>query len=268
MDKLYKNERRDFFSKVVKGIGYSLFGGMVWSAYIEKSKANTLILRPPGAIKEEEFISKCIKCGLCVEACPFNTLQLANISDGVPLGTPFMIPREIPCYMCLDIPCANNCPTEALDITKLKKNNKLDINKATIGTAIINQDTCIAFWGLQCTICVKHCPIANEAIKVVYEKSKKKDSYHAIAKPLVNSEACTGCGLCEKACPTEVASIYILPREIATAKNSKHYIKSWKEEDEQRLKNIKKNDFTLPKTKRNEKSLLDNVNDVEGILDD
>ncbi len=29
--------------------------------------------------------------------------------------------------------------------------------------------------------------------------------------PMVLSEGCTGCGICENACPTEIAAIKVLP---------------------------------------------------------
>ena len=58
------------------GAGLAALGGLIWSAYVDEATANRLLLRPPGALKEEDFLKTCIKCGMCVEACPFHTLKL------------------------------------------------------------------------------------------------------------------------------------------------------------------------------------------------
>lgn len=47
-------------------------------------------LRPPGAEDEARFLSKCIRCGLCVKACPYDTLKLASLLDSPKNGTPFL----------------------------------------------------------------------------------------------------------------------------------------------------------------------------------
>ena len=78
-----------------------------------------------GSKTEDDFLSTCIKCGLCVEACPFDTLKLAKPGDNLPLGTPYFVPRNIPCYMCVDIPCVPICPTDALDEKKVKNKDKI-----------------------------------------------------------------------------------------------------------------------------------------------
>ncbi len=109
------SERRKFFLDIARAAGLAILGGLTWSAFVDEVKATSLILRPPGALDEDDFLATCIKCGMCVEACPFNTLKLAKPGDNKPLGTPFFIPREIPCYMCVDIPCVPVCPTDALN---------------------------------------------------------------------------------------------------------------------------------------------------------
>lgn len=51
-------------------------------------------LRPPGAEDEARFLSKCIRCGLCVKACPYDTLKLASLLDSPKNGTPFFKARK------------------------------------------------------------------------------------------------------------------------------------------------------------------------------
>ena len=59
------NDRRRFLLSIARGIGLSAMGALVWSAYVGEVKAAPLVLRPPGALDEAEFMQKCIKCGLC-----------------------------------------------------------------------------------------------------------------------------------------------------------------------------------------------------------
>jgi ferredoxin-type protein NapG len=130
------SERRKFFLDIARAAGLAILGGLTWSAYVSEVRATSLILRPPGALDENDFLATCIKCGMCVEACPFDTLKLAKPGDNKPLGTPFFEPRKIPCYMCTDIPCVPVCPTNALNIKSVQnKDNKLDISKAKMGVA-------------------------------------------------------------------------------------------------------------------------------------
>jgi len=218
------SDRRKFIFNMARGVGVATLGGFMWSAYIDEAKASKLLLRPPGAIKEEDFLKTCIKCGMCVEACPFDTLLLAKPGDHKPLGTPYFTPREVPCHMCTDIPCVPVCPTGALDVESVTTDNKLDINISEMGLAVIDKESCIAFLGIQCDACYKACPLLDKAITLEYDKNKKTGK-HAIMKPVVHSDPCTGCGMCEHACVTEKAAIQIFPREVVMGKVGDYNIK-------------------------------------------
>jgi ferredoxin-type protein NapG len=259
-----ENGRRTFILGTIRAVGVTALGGLIWSAYINEAKANTLILRPPGALKESDFLSTCIKCGMCVEACPYDTLSLAKPGNNVPLGTPFFTPREIPCYMCDDIPCVPVCPTNALDITKVSTNSKLDIDKAQMGAAIIDTKSCIAFWGIQCDACYRACPLMDSAIYLKYEQNNRTGK-HAFLKPVVNTDICTGCGLCEHACVTKEAAIKVVPRKLALGVAGNNYIKSWDKKDEKKLENVKEIKTT---TKISNKKAVDSLNDMGDLLDD
>ena len=264
MENLESQKRRVFLQKIMQGVGYSAFGIIAWSSYLSQSQAKSLFLRPPGALPEKEFVSTCIRSGMCVQACPFDVLELSTVSDKISVGTPFFIPRIEACHMCPDIPCATVCPTQALDLKSLTVDNKLSINNASMGLATINTKTCLSYLGLQCTMCIRACPLADTAIILKNERNPRTDM-HAFLKPMVDADYCTGCGMCERACPTKIASIQVLPLSISSGDIGEHYIVGWKEEDESRLDNIS-TDVTLQRTKRNEKSALDNVNDTDGIL--
>lgn len=252
---------------MAQSVGLSALGAMVWSAYVSEAKSAPLILRPPGALKEADFMRACIKCGQCVEACPYHTLKLAQPGDSKPVGTPFFIPRDIPCYMCTDIPCVPVCPTHALDeksVSSIKERGKeLDITKARMGLAVVDMASCIAYWGIQCDACYRACPIMDSAIKLEYRRNPRTGK-HAYLIPMVNNEVCTGCGLCEHACVTEKAAIRVLPLDIAQGAIGAHYIKGWDKADEKRLEGVSQDVTTH--TKRSEKSVQDYLNSDEGLF--
>ncbi len=197
-------------------------GGLLWGFMVEQQvHAAHNVIRPPGAEDADEFYAKCIKCGQCVRDCPYDTLRLAAAGDRIPIGTPFFVPREIPCYMCPDIPCKVACPTGAL-------NPRLEqIDKARMGLAVIDIEHCLSWQGLRCEICYRECPVQGKAI--VIENYPRKLSKHGMFVPVVQSEYCTGCGVCEHACPTEKAAIRVVQPELVEGEIGKHYRLGWKD---------------------------------------
>lgn len=256
------NERRKFILSMARGIGLAAMGALAWSAYVGEVRSAPLILRPPGALPEEDFLRTCIKCGLCALACPYDTLRLAAPGDGNPIGTPYFVPREIPCYMCEDIPCVPVCPTGALNEASLRNEaGAWEIKKMDMGVAVVDVEACVAFWGIQCDACYRACPLMDEAIYLKYEKNERTGK-HAFLKPVVNTNVCTGCGLCERACITEKPAIFVLPNAIALGKVGDHYIKGWDSGDEARVAGAK---AETTQTQINEKSALDALNSDEGF---
>ena len=183
-------------------------------------------LRPPGALAESDFLAACVRCGLCVRDCPFDTLKLAELGDSVATGTPYFTARDIPCEMCEDIPCVVACPTGALD------RSLTDIGKSRMGLAVlIDQETCLNFLGLRCDVCYRVCPVIDHAITLESMHNPRSDR-HAMLLPTVHSDYCTGCGKCEKSCvlPGE-AAIKVLPIRLAQGSKAEHYRKGWEEKD-------------------------------------
>lgn len=181
-------------------------------------------IRPPGALAEADFLAACVRCGLCVRDCPYDTLKLAELGDGVVSGTPYFNARAIPCEMCEDIPCVVACPSGALD------RQLTNIEDARMGLAVlIDQENCLNFLGLRCDVCYRVCPVIDKAITLELIHNPRSDR-HAMLLPTVHSDHCTGCGKCEQSCvlPGESA-IKVLPIRLAQGSKAEHYLRGWEE---------------------------------------
>ncbi len=218
--------RRQFLQGVAGAAGCAAFAGLGLGLYAKQSRAlPAQALRPPGALPEEQFLGACLRCGLCVRSCPYKTLRLAELGDGVVSGTPYFSARKVPCEMCPDIPCVKACPSGALD-KELK-----DIDRARMGLAVIvDQETCLNYQGLRCEVCYRVCPLIGKAISLE-ARHNERTGKHAMFIPTVHSERCTGCGKCERACVLEEAAIKVLPVAQAKGELGRHYRLGWKEKE-------------------------------------
>ena len=202
--------RRRFLVSSVRTAGAAALMGLGVGLYSRQSVSlSAEALRPPGALAEKDFNSACVRCGLCVRDCPFDTLSLAKLGDPATLGTPYFTAREVPCEMCDDIPCVKACPTGALD------HSLEDIDNARMGLAVLlDEETCLNFKGLRCDVCYRICPAIDQAITLEHV-SNVRTGKHAMFIPTVHSEHCTGCGKCEHGCVLEEAAIKVLPLRLA-----------------------------------------------------
>ena len=218
--------RRRFLGEMARaacGVGAV---GLLLGLYAEESEAlPAYALRPPGAIPGSDFLGACVRCGLCVRDCPYDTLRLAALGDAPATGTPYFVARAVPCEMCEDIPCVAACPTGAL-------NKDLDnIDDARMGVAVlVGHETCLNYLGLRCDVCYRVCPLIDEAISLERQHNERTGA-HARFIPVVDSDYCTGCGKCEHACVLEDAAIKVLPRELATGTLGHHYRLGWEEKE-------------------------------------
>jgi ferredoxin-type protein NapG len=220
------NSRRQFLADTLRTACAAGLMGVGVALYAKQSKAlPPLAIRPPGALAEHDFQGACIRCGLCVRDCPYNILELAKPEQTVATGTPFFVARTLPCEMCEDIPCVKACPTGALD-------HKLtDIAKAKMGLAVlVDHETCLNFLGLRCDVCYRVCPLIGKAITLERMHNPRTDR-HTMFLPTVHSDACTGCGKCEKGCVLDEAAIKVYPIAIAKGKLGSHYRIGWEEKD-------------------------------------
>ena len=218
--------RRRFLLDLARtGAGVTLFGLGVGLYARQAASLPAQAIRPPGALPEADFLGACVRCGLCVRDCPWDTLDLARLGDAVATGTPYFVAREVPCEMCEDIPCVKACPTGALDPALN------DIDDARMGLAVlIDQENCLNFQGLRCDVCYRVCPSMDRAITLEMQHNRRSGK-HALFIPTVHSDACTGCGKCEKACVLEEAAIKVLPMRLARGRLGAHYRWGWREKE-------------------------------------
>jgi MauM/NapG family ferredoxin protein len=151
-------------------------------------------LRPPGARDEQTFAALCIRCDRCVAVCPYRTLKPAGWAYGPEAGTPVLVVRDVPCWLCMLCPPA--CPTGALAHVR-------DARAVRIGLARVDVERCYAFQGILCRTCVDECPYPGDAIFMDGE-----------LRPIV-TEKCVGCGICEHRCPADGSAIRVAPRGSA-----------------------------------------------------
>jgi ferredoxin len=171
------------------------------------------LLRPPGALPEPDFLAACIRCYRCQDACEPGAIQFYTESGGELAHTPYVDPARAGCTLCNK--CGPECPTGAL----LAFEDKADVD---MGSVELSEDLCLSFkakrlrdeqdmlmqLGLEpteseaalerrgpCGECYMFCPLRNRAIKL---------EPGAFLAPIVFTEHCVGCGMCEHICRTVV----------------------------------------------------------------
>lgn len=166
-------------------------------------------IRPPGALDEDDFLRKCIRCGACMKICPENFLTPSITKGGIlELFTPVGNPEYGYCLYQCNL-CGKVCPTGAIKRISLSEKQKIPI-----GLAYIDQNRCLAHaYNTNCAVCEEHCPVSPKAIYFEEQKVINKDgSSFTLKKPYVDLKSCIGCGLCQYKCPIEHESaILIMP---------------------------------------------------------
>jgi len=192
----------------LSALALTLGGVAVSAVYLRPAQARDFYLRPPGALDEKRFLAACAKCGKCAQACPYQSIVMAGGEAGVGIGTPHIIARETPCYLCSDLPCVKACPSGALD------KGVQEIEKITMGTAVIvDREGCLSIRGLRCEVCYRQCPLIDKAI-TIEPRHNVRTGEHTIMEPVIHKDKCVGCGICEKVCVRE-KSVIVVQQRIA-----------------------------------------------------
>jgi polyferredoxin len=186
------------------------------NAGLGKSRHERL-LRPPGSLDETDFLSRCIRCGECMKACPNNALHPTLEQAGLEgLWTPTVVPRigycEPSCTLCSEV-----CPTGAIwQVTPADKGWVVGTSEQKqpirLGTAFYDRGRCLP-WAMatDCIVCEEWCPVSPKAIYV--QEAQVVDSagiVKTLKQPRVDPSRCVGCGACEYACPLqEHPAVYV-----------------------------------------------------------
>lgn len=160
------------------------------------SRVSTLYLRPPGAAAESRFLDQCIRCGQCGEICPNRAIRYFGLENGLSsLDTPYIIPREQGCILCMQ--CGEICPSGALPA--IAREAEAIMARVNMGQARVDTRLCLSYQGKTCGVCYRSCPLQDVALKV-----------GMLEQPHV-TDACVGCGLCERSCIQMPQAIRVFP---------------------------------------------------------
>ncbi|MBE0583652.1 MAG: 4Fe-4S binding protein [Desulfofustis sp.] len=157
------------------------------------------LIRPPGALAEEEFLQRCVRCAECIQVCIGNGLQPALLEAGIEgIFSPRLVARTGYCEFNCTL-CGQVCPTGA--IRKLTLPEK---HRTKIGNAWFDKDRCLPFAKMiPCIVCEEHCPTPDKAIKfsTVTAIDRETGEEVVVRQPSIVDELCIGCGICETKCP-------------------------------------------------------------------
>ena len=153
-------------------------------------------LRPPGALPEVAFLAACTRCGDCLDVCPPRALVKVPPNGGLAAGTPHILAVPQPCTVCVDMPCAAACPTDALIVPEDGWEGY------RIGVLEFLPERCITYRGISCTVCAAACPQGEAALGT-------DEAGH----PVLRIEGCVGCGVCVSACVSTPKSFTLTPVE-------------------------------------------------------
>jgi MauM/NapG family ferredoxin protein len=198
-------DRRDFLKNVL-ALGGSLLGYGGWIA-LQQGRSSGLeqVLQPPGALPPADFASRCVRCLRCVDACPNHAIialpaPLGSLQQGIPV----IKARRQACMLCNRIEgqhlkCTEVCPTGALQLVSKEPDEIL--HRVAMGTAEIDVALCYSYNSYICGSCYRACPFPGKAMSLgMWEK------------PVVHTDGCVGCGLCERSCIMYPQAIRVKPR--------------------------------------------------------
>jgi len=163
-------------------------------------RPNPALIRPPGAVAEDEFLDLCIRCGECMKVCLTNGLQPTFLEAGlVGLWSPRLYPRIGYCEYACTL-CGQVCPTGAI-----RRLTPAEKKKVRIGLAFIDPSRCLPYaFQKTCIVCEEHCPTSPKAIW--FEEADvavQGGGRRRVKQPRVSIDLCIGCGICETKCPVQ-----------------------------------------------------------------
>lgn len=195
--------RRQFIGASCAGLLLPTFQGVESSDKFP----DPFLIRPPGALAEEAFKGRCLRCAECIQVCVGNALQPSFLKAGVDgIFSPVLVARSGYCEFNCTL-CGQVCPSGAIRNISLQEKQQLKIGHAWFDT-----DLCLPYAkAIPCIVCEEHCPTPEKAIRFKMVEVEQEDGrLVAIKQPYVVDELCIGCGICETKCPLpDRPAIYI-----------------------------------------------------------
>lgn len=178
------------------------------------------LIRPPGSLGEDDFLSRCIRCSECMKVCPTNAIQPAVLEGGFEaLWTPVLKMRlgycEYECNLCSQV-----CPTQAIRRIPVEEKQKIKI-----GLAFFDKNRCLPYaLSRTCIVCEEHCPTPRKAIWFQEVQVIGPDgNLTTVKQPHVDPEICIGCGICETKCPiADQRGVYVT--SVGETRNPKNQV--------------------------------------------
>ncbi len=158
-------------------------------------RAECSTLRPPWALREDDFVEQCTRCGDCLRACPQTILQ----SDAA--GFPEVDFARGACTFCAA--CLGVCASGAL----MPPARPSQVSSPPWLAKAVIDDRCLTQRGVFCEVCRDQC--APRAIQFRLAVGKAPG-------PRINESTCSGCGACVSACPVSAIRI---TRPVAGERN-------------------------------------------------
>ena len=140
----------------------------------------TPVFRPPWSLPEKDFLDQCQRCGDCISVCETGLLTAGSG------GFPEAHFEQAGCSFCNA--CVLSCPHGAL----IKNKPQPWFQKPAISTG------CLALQQVHCRTCSDFCE--TEAISFLLKPG-------GVAKPIIDTELCSGCGECIASCPVKALSM-------------------------------------------------------------
>ncbi|MDR1730655.1 MAG: 4Fe-4S binding protein [Synergistaceae bacterium] len=139
---------------------------------------------PPGAGNREDFLSRCIRCGACVAACPSGIVRIDRTS-----WPELDYSRGYCQYNCRE--CSNACPAHALR----PFHDAEEKRRTRIALSDLHRKNCVVITRREsCGACAEVCP--THALRM----EPLKDGSNLTA-PVFDPLYCIGCGGCLQVCP-------------------------------------------------------------------